>query len=125
MRLDGDHHVGELPGDLAGLLTGDGDADRHPLLGQVPELRRLDVEVLAAEVGVAVAVEELADDPDRLDEHLLPDVGARPAAADDVLVEVLPRAEAEGEPAVGQDLQGRGLLGDRRVGWYRKVGQVT
>ena len=70
------------------------------------------------------AVEQLADDLDRLDEHLLPDADRRPALADDVLVEVLPGAEPEGEAPVGEDLQGRGLLGDdRRV--VADVGQVT
>jgi hypothetical protein len=41
-----------------------------------------------------VAAEQRPDDLDGLGEHLVPDVHRRPAAPDDVLVEVLPRAEA-------------------------------
>ena len=36
---------------------------------------------------------------DGLLEHLQPDVGGRPRVAEDVLVEGLPGADAEGEPA--------------------------
>lgn len=47
------------------LLTGDGAGQRHPLLGQVPELRGVDPEVLPDVVDVP-AVEALVDDGDRL-----------------------------------------------------------
>ena len=97
------------------LLARDRDPDRDGARRQVPELRRVDPEVLAREVDVP-AVEERVDDRQRLLEHLVADVDRRPAAADDVLVEVLPRAEAEREPAVAEQVDGRGLLrDDRRV----------
>ena len=52
-------------------------------------------------------------------------VDRRPAVADDVLVEVLAAAEAEGEPAVGEQLQRRGLLrDDGRVVAHRRAGHV-
>src|SRR3712207_7399426 len=53
------------------------------------------VEVLAAEVRVAVAVEEVPDDVEGLDQHLLPDVGRGPSRPDHVLVEVLPGRSEE------------------------------
>ena len=52
------------------------------------------------------------DDLDGLLEHLVAQSGNRPASPDDVLVEVLARAEAEAEPPVGQQLHGRRLLRD-------------
>jgi hypothetical protein len=39
------------------LATRHGDGDRHPPLGQVPQLRRVDPEVLSGDVDVA-AVEQ-------------------------------------------------------------------
>ena len=63
-----------------------------------------------------VALPQLAHHLDGLLEHLQPDVLARPAVAEDVLVERLAGADAQGEPAV--ELHGggrRGLGHDRRV----------
>ena len=55
----------------------------------------------------------------------MPHVGGRPAPAHDVLVEVLPGADAEGEAAVGQQREGRRLLGDhRRVVAQDRAGDV-
>jgi len=63
-----------------------------------------------------LAVEEPGDHVDRLDEHLVPLSDARPAVADDVLVEVLPGTGGEAEAVVRDDLHRGGLLRhDRRV----------
>ena len=110
------------PGDR--LLPAHRDADRHAALGQVPDARRLDPEVLAVVVDELARVER-ADHLDRLLEHVLARGDSRPARADHVLVEVLPAAEAEGEPAVGEQLDGRGLLRDHgRVVARRRAGHV-
>jgi len=94
------------------------------LFGQVPDPCGVHAEVLPV-VRHQVAAVELADHLDRLREHVLADVDARPALPDDVLVEVLPGAEAEGEPAVGEDLERRGLLGhDGRVVAQDRAGHV-
>src|SRR4051794_4902811 len=111
VRLDGDHHVGEPAGEVARLLARDGDTDRRRLVGQVPQPRRLDLEMLAADVDVA-AGEQRTDDLDGFLESLVTDVRRGPALSDDVLVEVLAGAEAEGEPALAQQLHRGGLLGD-------------
>ncbi|CAM5265636.1 hypothetical protein SMICM304S_02028 [Streptomyces microflavus] len=111
LRLGRDHQVGAAAREGAGGRAGDRDADRHPGPGQVPQPGVLDVEVGAVMADVA-AVEEGADDLHGLFEHLQPYVGGRPAPADDVFVEVLAGAEAEPEPALGEDLECRGLLGD-------------
>ena len=52
------------------------------------------------------------DDLDGLLEHLVAQSGKRPPPPDNVLIEVLARAEPEGEPPVGQQLHGRRLLRD-------------
>ena len=49
-------------------------------------------------------------DLQRLAQHLVPFPHRRPAGADDVLVEVLAAAQAEGEPAVGERADRAGLL---------------
>jgi len=58
---------------------------------------------------------ERPDDLHGLLEHLVAQADQRPAAADDVLVQVLARAEPQGEPPVAQQLHGRRLLRDD--GW--------
>jgi hypothetical protein len=122
--LDGDHQVGVLTGQGGRLLPGHGDADPYGLIGQVPQLGRVHVEVRAAVVDVA-AGEQGADDLDGLGELLVPDVRRLPALADDVLVEVLAGTEAEGEATLGQERHGGGLLGDdRRVVAHGRVGHV-
>jgi hypothetical protein len=66
-----------------------------------------------------------ADDVHSLLEHVLPLRHGRPALAGDVLVEVLAGAEAEDEPAVGQELHGGRLLrDDRRVVALDRAGDV-
>ena len=55
----------------------------------------------------------------------MPAVDRRPAAADDVLVEVLARAQPEGEPAVAEQVHGRSLLGhDGGVVAHRRAGHI-
>ena len=78
LGLRGDHQVGLAPGERARPAPGDGDADRHALVRQVPQPRGLDVEVLAAVVDVA-AVEQRADDVHGLGEHLVPHADRGPA----------------------------------------------
>ena len=51
---------------------------------------------------------------DSFAQHVLPLRDGRPALADDVLVEVLAAAQAQGEAPVGEDLQRRRLLRDDR-----------
>ena len=63
-------------------------------------------------IGHRVAVPERADDLDRLLEHLVAHAGDGPPSADDVFVQVLARAEPEGEPTVGEQLHRRRLLRD-------------
>jgi hypothetical protein len=96
LRLGRDHEVGLLAGQLAGLLTRDGDPDRHAVVVEVVELGRLDVEVLAAIVDV-LAIQQGRDDVDGLGQHLVPRADRRPAPADDVRVEVLAGAEPEAD----------------------------
>jgi hypothetical protein len=124
LRLDGDHRVGHRGEPLDRLRAGHRDTDRRPLLRQVPQLRRIDAEVLALVVEVP-AVEQAADDLQGFGEHVVPDVRRRPAAADDVLVEVLTRPETEGEPPARERLHRRRLLRhDRRVVAHGRAGHV-
>ena len=46
------------------------------------------------------------------DEHVLTGVHAGPPLTDDVLVQALSGSEAQHEPSLGQELEGRGLLRD-------------
>ena len=89
------------------------DGDRYAAVGRVPEPGRVDAEVVALPGGQLSGL-QLTDDRRRLDEHVLALVDRRPALAGDVLVEVLPGAEAEDEPAVREQLQRRGLLRHHR-----------
>jgi hypothetical protein len=69
--------------------------------------------------------EQLADDLDRFAKHLLTSRHRRPASADDVFVEIFSTAEAEGESAVGEDLQSCGFLrDDGGVVAHRRTGDV-
>ena len=72
-----------------------------------------------------LAAQEPADDPDRLLEHLQPDVRRRPALADDVLVQRLAGAHAEdaGHPAACAAAVAAAWA--TTAGWVRTVGQVT
>jgi hypothetical protein len=66
-----------------------------------------------------------SDEMDRLLQHHLAHLDGRPPFADDMLVEVLAGSEAEGEPTLGEDLQGRSLLRDHRgVVPHRRAGDV-
>ena len=67
---------------------------------------------MLAPIGHGAARPEGPDDLDRLLEHLVAHAGDGPLPADDVLVQVLARAEPEGEPPVGQQLHRRRLLRD-------------
>ena len=87
------------------------DADRD--IRQVPQPRGVHLVVVAPPIDQA-AGEQRANDLDRLPEHVLPLRDSRPPFADHVLVEVLAAAQAQGEPPVGEDLHGRGLLRDDR-----------
>ncbi len=124
LGLDGDEVVGQRRERLQALLAAQRDGDVDAVLGHVPQPGRVDVEVLAA-VGDEVAGHQLPDDLDGLAQHVLPGRDAGPALADDVLVEVLAAAEAQGEAALGEELEGRGLLrDDGRVVAHRRAGHV-
>src|SRR6185437_14352621 len=78
----------------------------------------------ALEVDVP-AVEQGPDDLYRLGEHALALVRVGPAFPDDMLVEVLPGAETEGEPVTAQHGPGRRLLGPHgRVIPHGRAGDV-
>jgi hypothetical protein len=113
----GGHHVvsfvvAQLGEGIKRTLTGHRDADGHRFFGDVPDSCRIDLEVLALVVDELTA-EQLPDDEDRLAEHVGATLDGRPTLADDVLVEVFAGAQAQGESAVGQDLQGRCSLRSR------------
>jgi hypothetical protein len=84
LGFDGDHHVGLASREPAGIGTRDGDADGHALVGKVPELGGLEVEVASTEAHALVAVEQGRDDVDGLAEHLVAHPDRRPALADDM-----------------------------------------
>src|SRR5581483_10319960 len=111
--LHRDHHVGMPTGETARVASRHRDAEIGSAFGDVPEPGRLHVEV-PARVGNVLARPERADDLDRLLQHLVAGARERPHPADDVLVEVLARAETERETAVAEELHRRGLLGDDR-----------
>ncbi len=122
--LDRDEVVGELDEPVDGLLPADRHRDAGRDVGHVPETGGVHLEVIAAPVD-QFAAEQLADDLDGFAQHVLAAFDGGPALADDVLVEVLAAAQAEGEPPVGQDLHRGGLLGDDgRVIPHRRAGHV-
>lgn len=72
-----------------------------------------------------LAVKQRGDDVDGLGEHLVAHAHSRPALTDDVLIEILPRAEPEPETVAGQDPDGGRLLGhDRWVVTQGRTGHV-
>ena len=78
---------------------------------------------MLAAIGLVAAAEQLADDLDSLLEHLEPLVGARPAVAEHVLVQVLAGADAEEEAPSEQRLGRRcGVGDDRRVQADQRAG---
>ena len=79
--------------------------------GRVEETGVVDL-VVGATVLDGLAGEERPEDLDRFFQHLPANRGRWPTRADDVLVQRLPRAEAEEEPAVEEQRGGGGGLGD-------------
>ena len=125
LGLDRDQVVGERREPLDRLLARDGDADRRrprragprsgpSRRGSTRRCRSTSSPVCSARM-ISIASSSMSW---RV-------VDRRPALADDVLVEVLAAAEAEGEPAVGEQLQRRRLLrDDGRVVAHRRAGHV-
>ena len=85
------------PRKVDGVRAGYRDPDLNRGIRQVVELGAFHLEVAAAEADV-LAGEQGADDLGRFAQPLMADPGGGPATADHVLVEVLARAQAEGEP---------------------------
>src|SRR6266545_2479806 len=73
--------------------------------------KHFDVEMLAP-IGHRAARPQGPDDLHRLLEHLVAHAGKRPPSANNVLVQVLARAEPKREPSLGQKLHRRRLLRD-------------
>jgi hypothetical protein len=72
-----------------------------------------------------LALKQRGDDVDGFGEHLVAHPHSRPALTDDVLIEILPRAEPEPETVAGQDPDGGRLLGhDRWVVTQGRTGHV-
>ncbi|MCO5553511.1 hypothetical protein L7F22_007033 [Adiantum nelumboides] len=111
--LGGEQTIAQLTGDPGRLRPARGDDDVRQRLRQVEHLRVLDREVLAA-VGPVPAGPQQPDDLQCLAEHLVPDADDRPRMPGDVLGEPLTGADAEDEPAVGEQRGRRGGLGDDR-----------
>src|SRR5436190_446765 len=89
--------VGIRPaGDLRALLAADGEHDRRRRLRPRIESRVLH-DVMAPAMTLQAAFPQQANDVDRLFQHLLPNGCRGPSAADDMLVQVLARAEPEKE----------------------------
>ena len=87
----------------------------EPGIRQVVELGAFHLEVAAAEADV-LAGEQGADDLGRFAQPLMADPGGGPATADYVLVEVLARAQDEGEPVFRQYADGGGFVCET-AGW--------
>ena len=121
---DRDQMVEENAGLVDCPLSAHGDADADRNIGQVPQSGRVHLVVVAPPVN-QLAAEQRTNDLDRLAQHVLPLGDRRPALADHVLVEVFAAAQTQGEPAVGENLNGRCLLrDDRRVIAHGRTGHV-
>ena len=59
--LNGDHEIGVLARQRAGLLARDGDPDRQPLVWQIPEFGLLDIEMASSD-DARLGVEQGGDD---------------------------------------------------------------
>src|SRR5207237_1123529 len=94
-----DEAVADAPGDLRHLGSARRDIDGRRSLAERIEARVLDGEVRTAEAPLS-ATEEKAQDFDRLLEHLAARLEWRPAATDDMLVQVLSRADTQEESAI-------------------------
>ena len=78
---------------------------------------------MAPAMTLQAAFPQQANDVDRLFQHLLPNGCRGPSAADDMLVQVLARAEPEKEPPVEHERHCRGSLrDDRRVNPHGRTG---
>src|SRR5205807_7318751 len=110
-----DEAVADAPGDLRHLRSARRDIDRWRSLAERIEARVLDGAVRTAEAPLSAAAEK-AQDFDRLLEHLAARLEWRPAATDDVLVQVLPGADTQEESAIEHHgCCRRSLSDDRRV----------
>src|SRR5437763_16887625 len=89
----------DAAGDLRRLGSARRDIDRRRSLAERIEARVLDGEVRTAEAPLSAA-EEQAHHLDRLLEHLAARLEWRPAATDDMLVQVLPGADTQEESAI-------------------------
>ena len=88
-------------GELCRLLAGGGPEDRRRLVGAREQAGVLD-DVEVAFMVDGVAGPQRAHDLDRLDEHVLADVGGWPAIAGDVLVQRFAGADAEEEASAAE-----------------------
>ena len=100
---------------MDGVRAGYRDPDLNRGIRQVVEPGAFHLEVAAAEADV-LAGEQGADDLGRFAQPLLADPGGGPATADYVLVEVLARAQDEGEPVFRQYADGGGFVCET-AGW--------
>ena len=79
VRLDSDQVVGQRRHLVDPAVSGNGHGDLDRLLGQVPDACRVHLEVFTPVVDQLAGV-QLADDGDRLAQHGLAIVDARPGA---------------------------------------------
>jgi MFS family permease len=122
VRLHAHVAVGDPRGEPDGLVAEPGHEDRRRLIRHRVQPRRLD-RVVPPGMGDELAGQQFPDHVDRFLEHLHAFLGAGPPAAKDVLVQRLPGADAEGEPAPGQQRRCRGgLRHDGRVLAQQRAG---
>src|SRR5918992_2914610 len=110
-----DQSVAKAAGELGGVGLRGCNVDRRRLVGQRVHASLLD-RVVATVVALVAALPEEMNHLDRLLEHLEPHLPFGPAVPEDVLVQVLARADAE-EKASGQHggRRRRSLGDDRRM----------
>ena len=113
VRRDRDEGVSGPAGERGRPLLGGRDGDGRQLVRERVQAGLLEPVVLAV-VALVAALPEQSDNFDRLFEHLEPHVPGRPAVAEDVLVQVLARADAEEEAPRHHGRGRRGRLGDDR-----------
>jgi hypothetical protein len=106
-----DEPIASSSGQFRAAGTADGDEQERRLLRQCVEPRVLD-RVIPPVMTLVAAFPEQPDDGDGLLEALLPYLGLRPAGSEDVLVEVLARADAEKEAPFHHRRRGGGGVGD-------------
>src|SRR4029079_8473975 len=98
IRRQADQPVPDLAGHLGGALSTGGDQDGRWFLRRRVQPGAIDAEVIAVMVD-PFARPQASDHLHRLPQHRASCRYPRPRIAEDVLVEVLPRAKAEREPA--------------------------